>query len=232
MGASVSLLSKPRIDFHMTESSTPVARESLRYSLPNKMGRIVLMALEEVMGRNGINAVLHLARLQHRIVDYPPNNFAKEFAFEELGQLLQALDEMYGPRGGRGLARRAGQACFKLGVADFGPILNIADLTFRVLPLATRVKVGFEVLAQTLNKYSDNSVRLGEDSEYFHLIVDRCSVCWGRSSSSPCCHLATGIVEEGLYWVSGGRSFYVEEVSCIAAGGSACTFWVSKQPLG
>ena len=57
------------------------------------------------MGRNGVNAVLNLARLQQRIGDYPPNNFDKGFAFNEMGQLLQALDEMYGPRGGRGLAR-------------------------------------------------------------------------------------------------------------------------------
>ena len=86
----------------------------------------MLLAMEEVMGRNGVNAVLNLARLQHLIEKYPPNDFAKEFSFDELGQLLQALDEMYGPRGGRGLARRAGQACFKFGVTDFGPMLGIA----------------------------------------------------------------------------------------------------------
>jgi hypothetical protein len=215
----------------MARASELADQGSRQYLFPNKMGRIVLMAMEEVMGRNGINAVLNLARMQQRIGDYPPNNFDKGFSFDEMGQLLQALDEMYGPRGGRGLARRAGQACFKLGIIDFGPILSIADLTFRVLPLGTRLKVGFEILAQTLNKYSDITLRLGEDEEYYHLILERCGVCWGRSSSSPCCHLAVGVLEEGLYWISGGRSFYIEETTCIAAGGNTCTFLVGKHPL-
>jgi predicted hydrocarbon binding protein len=34
-----------------------------------------------------------------------------------------------------------------------------------------------------------------------------------------------------LYWVSGGKNFYVEEISCIAAGDQTCTILVGKQPL-
>jgi hypothetical protein len=215
----------------MTDGPVSAVQESPQYFLPNKMGRIALLAMEEVMGRNGVNAVLNLARLQHRIGNYPPNNFAKDFAFDELGQLLQALDEMYGPRGGRGLARRAGHSCFKFGIKDFGPMLGIADLTFRVLPLGMKLRVGFEVLAQTFNKFTDHLVRLGEDEQYFHWIIERCGACWGRTSISPCCYLAVGILEEGLYWVSGGKNFYVEEVSCIAAGDKTCTILIGKRPL-
>lgn len=213
----------------MTASSSEVQESA--YYFPNKMGRIVLLALEEVMGRNGVNAVLNLARLQHRIENYPPNDFTKAFSFDELGQLLQALDEMYGPRGGRGLARRAGQACFKFGITDFGPMLGVADVIFRVLPLGMKLKVGFEILAQTLNKFTDQQVRLEEDEQYFHWVMDRCGTCWGRKSDSPCCHIAVGILEEGLYWISGGKSFYVEEVSCIAAGEPTCTILIGKRPL-
>lgn len=201
------------------------------YFFPNKMGRIVLLAMEEVMGRNGVNAILNLARLQHRIGNYPPNNFDKVFSFDELGQLLQALDEMYGPRGGRGLARRAGRSCFKFGLKDFGPMLGIADLAFRILPLGMKLKVGFEVLAETFNKFTDHLVRLGEDEQYHHWIIERCGTCWGRKCDAPCCHLAIGILEEGLYWISGGKNFYVEEVSCIAAGSRTCTVLIGKRPL-
>jgi predicted hydrocarbon binding protein len=220
-----------RVNLQMTDGPVPLVQGSPQYFFPNKMGRIILRAMEEVMGRNGVNAILNLARLQHRIGSYPPDNFAKEFAFDEAGQLLQALDEMYGPRGGRGLARRAGHACFRLGIKDFGPMLGIADLTFRVLPLGIKLKVGFEVLAQTFNKFTDHLVRLGEDEQYFHWIMERCGVCWGRKSDSPCCHLAVGILEEGLYWIGGGKSFYVEEVSCIATGDRTCTIMIGKRPL-
>lgn len=202
-----------------------------QFFFPNKMGRIILLALEEVMGSNGVNAILNLARLQQYIGNYPANNFAKEFPFTEVGQLLQALDEMYGPRGGRGLALRAGRACLKLGIRDFGPMLGIADMTFRLLPMGMKLKVGFEVLSQMFSKFTDHLVRLDEDEQYYYWIMERCGTCWGRKSDAPCCHLAVGILEEALYWVSGGKNFYVEEVSCIATGEPNCTILISKRSL-
>jgi predicted hydrocarbon binding protein len=215
----------------MTDASLSSGQDSSQYFLPNKMGRILLLAMEEVMGRNGVNAILNLARLHYYIGNYPPNNFDMQFSFDEVAQLLQALDEMYGPRGGRGLALRAGRSCFRFGIKDFGPMLGVADLAFRVLPLGMKLKVGFEVLFETFNKFTDHSVRLEEDDQYFHWIMERCSVCWGRRSDLPCCHIAVGILEEALYWVSGGKNFYIEEVSCIAAGDDSCTVLVSKHPL-
>jgi predicted hydrocarbon binding protein len=202
-----------------------------QYYYPNKMGRIILLAMEEVMGRNGVNAILNLARLKNLVNSYPPNNFDRQFSFEEVGSIQQALEDMYGPRGARGLALRAGRACFKYGIKEFGPVLGIADLAFRLLPLGMKLKVGFEVFAETFNKFSDQIVRLGEDEENYIWIIDRCPVCWERRTDEPCCHLAVGILQEGLYWVSSGKSFHVEEVECIAKGDVTCTILINKRPL-
>jgi predicted hydrocarbon binding protein len=202
-----------------------------QYYYPNKMGRIILLAMEEVMGRNGVNAILNLARLKNLVNSYPPNNFDRQFSFEEVGSIQQALEDMYGPRGARGLALRAGRACFKYGIKEFGPVLGIADLAFRLLPLGMKVKVGIEVFAETFNKFSDQIVRLGEDDEHYIWIIDRCPVCWERRSDEPCCHLAVGILQESLYWVSSGKSFHVEEVECIAKGDATCTIIINKRPL-
>jgi len=60
---------------------------------------------------------------------------------------------------------------------------------------------------------------------------DRCPVCWGRKTEVPCCHLAVGIIQESLYWVSGGRNFTVQEIACIARGDEACTIAIDKKPL-
>jgi predicted hydrocarbon binding protein len=198
---------------------------------PNKLGRIVLIALEEVMGRNGVNAVLNLAGLQHLINNYPPNNFDRAFSFEELSALLKALEDLYGPRGGRGLAMRAGRAAFKFGIKEFGPILGIGDLAFRIMPMGMKLKVGFEVFAETFNKFTDQIVRLGEDEKTYHWIIERCPMCWGRKADSPVGALAAGILQEGLYWVSGGKNFHVEEVECVACGASQGRFLIEKGPL-
>jgi predicted hydrocarbon binding protein len=201
------------------------------YFYPNKMVRIVLLAMEEVMGRNGVNAVLNLAHLHHLVNNFPPNNFDRQVTFEELGAMMRSLDEMYGPRGGRGLALRAGRACFKYGIKEFGPVLGIADLTFRLLPLNMKLKVGADVFSELFNKFSDQVVRLEEGEDRFLWNIVRCPVCWGRTAEAPCCHLAVGILQESLYWVSGGKNFEVQETACIACGDPACTIVIEKKPL-
>ena len=218
-------------NFPADEAGKSVALPRTYYYYPNKMGRIVLLAMEEIMGRNGVNAVLNLARLTHLINNYPANNFDMQFRFEEVGALQKALDEMYGPRGGRGLALRAGRACFKYGIKEFGPVLGIADLAFRLLPLPMKLRVGAGVFADTFNKFSDQRVSLVEEPERILWKIDRCPVCWERKADAPCCHLALGILQESLFWVSGGKNFAVDEITCIACGDETCTIAISKQPL-
>lgn len=201
------------------------------YYYPNKIGRIILLALEEIMGHNGVNAVLNLAGLHHLINNYPPNNLDLGFPFDDLGAIHQTLEDMYGPRGGRGLATRAGRACFKYGLREFGPVLGNSDLTFRLLPLSMKLKVGAEVLANSLNRYTDQTARLEEDPDHFRLHIDRCPACWGRKTDSPCCNLTVGILQEALFWVSGGKNFVVEETSCIAMGDPTCTVTIARHPL-
>ena len=201
------------------------------YFYPNKMGRIVLLSLEEVIGHNAINAVHKMAGLHHLINNYPPDNLDRDFRFGDLGVLQEALEGMFGPRAGRGLALRAGRACFKYGLREFGPVLGISDLAFRLLPLNMKIKVGIQVFADAFNQFSDQVVRVEDSPERYLWHIERCPVCWGRKTEAACCHLAVGILQESLYWVSGGRNFLVEEGSCTAAGGDACTICVARQPL-
>jgi predicted hydrocarbon binding protein len=201
------------------------------FHYPNKMGRIILLSVEEVMGRNGVSAVLRLAGLSHLINNYPPNNFEIEFGFSEVSAIQQALDDLYGPRGGRALALRSGRATFKYGLKEFGPVLGIADLAFRLFPLNMKLKIGSEIFAETFNKFSDQRVRLEENEGTLHWIIERCPVCWERKTRAPCCHLAVGLLQESLFWVSGGRNFSVVETECIACGAPECRIVIDKRPL-
>lgn len=214
---------------HITEGAKQ--ENDSRYFFPNKMGRIVLLALEEVVGNESMDTILTMARMRDRLEQYPPSDFGAGFSFDELARMQQALEELYGVRSGRGLARRLGRVCFIIGAQDLRPVLGVADLAFRVLPLRIRLKAGFEVLAHIFRQFSDHRVRLEEEARYFRWVAERCGVCWGRRSEAPCCHLSVGLLEEVLYWLSGGESFYIEEVSCVAAGDPVCTILVGKLPL-
>jgi bacteriochlorophyll 4-vinyl reductase len=199
---------------------------------PNKAGRIALISLEEVMGKNGINAVLNMAGLGHLIDNYPPDDLKREFDFADFGALNEALEDMYGPRGARGLALRMGRASFAHVIRDFGAMVGMADLAFKVLPLSTKLKVGVRAMAETFSKISDQTSRVEEDEEKFIYVIERCPVCWGRKADKPVCFQAAGLLQEGLRWVSGGKNFRVEEILCVAKGDPTCSFIIDKEPIG
>jgi predicted hydrocarbon binding protein len=201
------------------------------YYYPNRMGRVILMAMEEIMGRNGINAALNLASLSSLIDNYPPPNSDLEFSFETISRLQAALEDAYGPRGGRGFALRIGRTCFKYGMREFGTQMGLTEMAFRLLPLSTKLRIGGSAFAELFNKHTDQQVRfeISEDELYWH--IDRCPLCWGRHVDQPACHLAVGLLQESLYWLSGGKQFDVEEVQCIAHGDPSCTIVIGRTPL-
>jgi len=201
------------------------------YYYPNKMGRIILQSMEEVIGHIGVNAVLNLANLNARINNYPPNDLEMGFQFEELSKIQEALEGLYGPRGGRGLSLRAGRVCFKYGLKEFGPLLGATDITFRLLPTEPKLRAGVELFAKAFNNYSDQIVRVEDKADRFLWHIDRCPICWHRQTDSPVCHLAIGILQESLYWASNGKVYNVEETACVAMGDPACTFVIDKKPL-
>ena len=198
------------------------------YHYPNKMGRIIFLAMEEILGRNGINAILNHTELRTWINNYPPNNMDMVFPFDDISRIQVGLEEIYGPRGGQGLALRIGQACFKYGLREFGSILGVTDTAFRLLPLPSKLSKGAGIFANTFNKYTDQKVHVDETEEKLIWRIDRCPVCWQRRTDRPSCNLAVGLLQEALYWISGGKFFNVEETTCIAQGDSACTIVIDK----
>jgi len=173
------------------------------YYYTNMIVRFTLEAMEEVMGRNGLNAILNLAGLSHLIDNYPPANVKKEFDFADFSVLMGALEEMYGARGGRGLQLRAGRVGFARGGQKMGAMVG-----------------------------SDQKSTVEDRGEYYAYIMNPCPVCWGRTADRPICYAGKGLVEEALHWVSGGLKFRVEEIECKAMGDETCTYAIYKEPIG
>ena len=206
--------------------------ESSGYYYPNLIPRIYLEAIEEIMGANGVKALLNMANMQNLIDNYPPANLSKKFDFADFAHLNEAMEMMYGHRGGRALSLRAGRKAFDQGLKNFGAMVGVADRTFRLLPLKLRMKVGLGAMAKAFSSTSDQISYVVEEEDRFVYVIERCPVCWGRHSDSPICHAAMGIIQEGLNWGTGGMQFKTAEIACIARGDPACKFAISKEPIG
>jgi len=207
----------------------PIPKSEYYYA--NKIVLITLKALEDVMGKNGLNAILNLAHLPHVIDNYPSDNLDKEFNFADFSAINLALEEMYGPRGGRGLALRAGRAAFADALRNFGALAGAGDLAFKVLPLQAKMRIGIPAMARIFTQISDQHSTVEEQENEFVYTIHRCPVCWGRSADKPVCFVAVGLLQEGLKWVSGGNEFRVNESKCVAVGDDVCEFIIQKTPI-
>lgn len=210
----------------------PPEKKKAGYYYPNKFARLTIEAMEDVMGKNGLNAILNLSGLPEVIDNYPPDNLEKEFDFADFTALNIALEEMYGPRGGRGLALRAGRAIFAGGLRAFGALAGVGDLAFKVLPMNAKLKIGVPAMANIFSQFSDQISNVyDEGSDTIIYTMERCALCWDRQADRAVCFMGQGLLQEGLRWVSGGSEFKVDLDTCIAKGDDMGRFKIYKEPI-
>jgi hypothetical protein len=201
------------------------------YYHPNRIGRIYLESMGEVMGVNGLNAILNMAGMQYLVGNLPPDDLEKKFDFADYSALNGALEDMYGQRGGRGLQLRAGRAAFAKGLQALGALSGVGDLAFKVLPLGAKLRAGIPALARLYSQISDQRSTVEDHGDHLLYTANPCPVCWGRKSDQPICFTGRGILEQGLDWLSNGRKFRVEEIECIAMGNARCAYAIYKEPI-
>jgi predicted hydrocarbon binding protein len=198
----------------------------------NKFARMYLESIREITGKNGLNSVLNFAGLRELIDNLPPDDLSREFDFAHFSNINQALSEIYGVRGGKGISLRIGRTTFDDVLKDYGELAGVGELSFKTLPLQAKLKFGLEAMARIFSEKSDQLSSIIEQEECFIYKIERCPICWGRTDQDqPICYYMVGLLQEGLYWVSGGKEFQVVETSCIAMGDQACEFEILKQHL-
>lgn len=198
----------------------------------NKFARIFLESIQEITGKHGLNAILNFAGLSSLIGNLPPDNLELDFDFSHFSMINQALTEIYGLRGGRGMSLRIGRTTFDDVLKDYGTLAGVGDLAFKVLPINAKVKFGLSAMARVFSEKSDQISTVKDEGDHYLYKVERCPVCWGRKREDhPVCYYMVGLLQEGLFWVSGGKEFQVKEIRCHAMGDTMCEFEIQKQHL-
>ncbi|MFQ3567254.1 MAG: 4-vinyl reductase [Aggregatilineales bacterium] len=215
----------------MADQSAIISAHPSGSAFANRIARYFFLGLEEVMGTHGLLSTLEVAGLAQYYTALPPDNLARSVDFSVFSALNLALDEMYGPRGGRGMALRAGRAWLVKGLNNFGVMAGINDPAFRALPWEERVRLGLRALSLVFTHFSDQHVRLEDSPQVFRFIIERSAMAWARRAERPVCHPFVGLLQETCRWASNGRDLAVRETECSAAGAAACLFVINKTPL-
>ena len=199
---------------------------------PNLFARIIIKAIEEILGKNGINCTLSNAQLHQFIDQLPPPNLKKLFDFSFLSRISLSIEQLYGRQSGFGINLRSGRAIIAEALRHYGDEAGINTNSFKLLPITQKMDWGLTALADTITSLSDQPTILNDTGSEYEFIIEKCPVCWHRSSErQPVCYLFTGLLQETTKWLSCGKDYHVQEIECIAMGNPVCRFIISKKPI-
>jgi len=193
----------------------------------NSLVRQALVSAQEVMGDNGLNAVLRTSGLERFIGNFPPNNLEPSIPASQYAKLNQSIEEFYG-RGGKGMLRRIGKASFQYGVREQSALLGVAGMALKLLPEKQKIKFILNGMADALKK-SNAQVDAWVDDKGDRLayVESTCAICHSRQSPDPVCHLYVGSIQEAVRWAT-GREYQIVETHCLAKGDDFCRFEVGE----
>lgn len=193
----------------------------------NALVRQALTAAQEVMGENGLNAVLRTSGLDKFIGNFPPDDLNPAIATSQYARFNAAIEEFYG-RGGRGMLKRIGKASFEYAVREQSALLGVAGAALKLLPERQRIKF---ILGQTVSALKKSNPQVDawvDDSGERVAYVDAtCGICHDRHSDTSICYLYLGSLGEAVRWATGHEHEIIETL-CTAKGDPHCRFEVGE----
>jgi predicted hydrocarbon binding protein len=199
--------------------------------MPNDALRLLFMAIEDVMGADGMKAVLHGAKLDRYIANYPPKDLELAVKYSEYGGAEQAVEDFYGPRGARAMLLRVGRATFNYGMKEQSAVLGLAGQALKVMPLpmTAKMRLLLDQMAAATSKTVNQPTRVEEDDEALYWVLSACMCVHRPRHQAPCCYVTIGGLIEAMRWLT-DKQFAVQELTCMNLGANECRFRIPKTP--
>lgn len=186
----------------------------------------MIRGVEEVLGRNGLNAVLRSSGLE-RYVDNPPANNLEHGVFaREYARFNEAIEEFTG-RAGKGMLQRIGRSAFRWGVKEQSAVMGLAGIALKALPQRLRKRAVLLALRKGLMDVVEFGLVDVRDEDGVLVYTDyACVICHTRRSDNPICHQYVGTLGEAMVFATGKdyRDFEIVETHCRAKGDGFCRF--------
>lgn len=200
--------------------------ESSGFYYPNRIARAFFVAMDEVVGVNVARGVLQAAGLEEYINNFPPDDMNRQFDFANLAAFTAGLEQLYGTRGGLGIAMSIGRVAFSKSLQGFGAMRGVQHPAFQALPLNKQLDIGLHGLATIFTTFSDQETFIEADDEGYLVHVHNSPFAWGNQSEHPVCHTLTGLFQEAINYTTNGKPTFVRETQCSAMGADHCVFKV------
>jgi len=196
--------------------------------LVNKAFRVILVAVEDVVGKRGVDTLLRQAGLPQYINNFPPsNNELGGHRLVYMSQINRALFDVYGKRGARAILMRTGKSRAHDGIAENGMVANATKIAAKFLPRRTKVKLTLDTAAKEYSEQLGTHVKIEDDGEFFYWSDPMCGNCIDWQNDQPVCYTTVGFIHGLIAWILEDENFKVEEMACRAKGDAACRYRVT-----
>jgi predicted hydrocarbon binding protein len=196
----------------------------------NNLGQVILLGVEEIIGHSQTQSLINSNVIDDEISQGNRAGKEHDFSLLDLSRMQMNLEKVFGSAAGRGLAIRSGRASFQYILRKFGDELGLSGNGFKFLSASKRFNVGLVALAGLINRDLGDCIQLEKidgdviwqiDYSRFPAIQIQRSIC----------HLVVGLLQEALYWFSGGKHFPIEEITCSEQGNPACILRIRSYPI-
>jgi len=196
---------------------------------PNSFVHHLLLSLEDVLGKNGVKAVLNIAGQSSMIDNYPPNDMTPGVDIARYSSIIGSLDDLYGERGAQVLALKAGNMLFLETLKMAGDPLNANSDEFKVKPIEEKVEISLVMIQKYVTRMPVSSLPRTAEGQFLY-VVDKCPVCYGRTTKTPRCYLTVGLLQAAIRYGTGGLDFTVTQTKGHSCGDPSCDYVVPVIP--
>jgi len=84
----------------------------LRDKIPNSLKYVTFVSVEEMLGKNGLHAILNLGGLRKYRENYPANNENLEIPFDDFNKIIAAFIDIFGEHGAKSILYNSGHKAF------------------------------------------------------------------------------------------------------------------------
>jgi predicted hydrocarbon binding protein len=174
--------------------------------------RITLDASEQVLGANGLKAILNFSKMSHLLENKPDYSFEKNYTDDDFTAISSSYVDVLGLDGARAVFRIIGKAIgkntIKIGAYDSLKDLPPDERLFKAIELYSIVSGRGKV------------TRVGDVIVYDN---PQCTICAHAKHDHPICTLYNGYLDMTIEW-SGVKNRKTVETSCKAMGDKSCRF--------
>lgn len=197
--------------------------------IPNYFLHFSLRGIHDIMGTNGLNAILNITGLTKFRDNIPPNNEEIESNAVDVGKLIKGAIDLIGQNGAKAILKKAGRSGYRLSLDEAPELMGALGAELKKLPTdRERIASLMGAIGYDANRiFGEGHQELVPIDDGFEIRIAECEWCWGITGMSlPVCFAELGLEEEAILWAT-GKLYDVTEIACRAMGAERCVFRIT-----